>query len=538
VNTRTPSPAGLTTGDFAESWNGPARFALFALLALIFGLLREQRPFFWHTQNTYLLLSFAPSLPGLAEDWLTTCTDPQPVFTWLTQLALKTFGPRSLFLLQAGLAAIVFASLWSLVRSAGLRLGTTATWIWIAGLLLLTAAIDSLVPAQLHRLLDYGVAKQHVLGPMYQPSGFGALLMAGLAFGIAGRRVAAGLALAAAATVHPTYALSAGILALALGLEAWRGADGARGAVTMLGVTGLALLPIALHTLGAFGSADAELAARAAQIIVHERIPHHVLPWEWLSVADGLRIAIVIAAALFFRAAPIGRVIGAAAVISFIGVVATASIGSDRLLMLMPHRISVVLVPTSLAVWLAWLAAQLERRLSAAPRVGRACMWAAIAISLGIALQSAQHWKMLVREPIPAADAVTDAVAQQVPLGSAIAPIPPDLRHDLRMGTGRAVFADEKSHPYAPAEVLIWWERVRVAKELWKRPSPASLTALLQLQVVSHLLVRDDWLGLDALSSRLQVVWSGEGFAVVRVGDAPAAASGINPPRRADPGAP
>ncbi len=153
-------------------------------------------------------------------------------------------------------------------------------------------------------LWDGGVAGQRLLGLVFQPSTFGVFLLLSLGLFVRGRAAWAVVAAALAASVHPTYLLSAAILVLAYCLVLWREQGGLRRPV-LLGVFALALVtPIVLYVILALGPTSPDRIAEAQQILVHERVPHHALPAVWFDATVLVKLALLGLALFVTRTTP------------------------------------------------------------------------------------------------------------------------------------------------------------------------------------------------------------------------------------------
>src|SRR5262249_26725738 len=135
--------------------------------------------------------------------------------------------------------------------------------------------------------LQAGLAAQYLLGPGLQPSAFGVLLILSLAAFANERPILAGGLAAAAAVMHSTYLLPAGLLVL--GYIAGLVRDGQRRRAVACGALALAVvLPTIGYNLRTFLPEDAEQLREAQRLLARVRIPHHTTVTYWLdAVAVG-----------------------------------------------------------------------------------------------------------------------------------------------------------------------------------------------------------------------------------------------------------
>src|SRR3990172_3604696 len=109
---------------------------------------------------------------------------------------------------------------------------------------------------------------------------FGVLLLLSVHLASLGRYPQSVLASVLAATFHPTYLLSAGLLIFAYMVVQW--SEGARRQALMTaGLALLLVLPILVYTALQFATPSAASLRQAQEILVRTRIPHHALIEVW-----------------------------------------------------------------------------------------------------------------------------------------------------------------------------------------------------------------------------------------------------------------
>jgi hypothetical protein len=472
------------------------RLALFLHGAALFAFAYGVAPLYYSNQNQYFLHGLAAAGDGLLrDDWLANTRDPTPAFSALVALTARFLHPAAFYVYQALLLGAYAAAMLGLFAAvAGPEVARRRWPVFVALLVVAHAALPRWLS---YRWLghDYpwflqaGVAGQYVLGAMLQPSVFGVLLVVAVCLFVRGRPLLAGACVAVAATAHATYLLPGAMLTLgfltALLVEGRR-----KEALTLGAFTLVLVLPITLYTLIAFRPTTPETFARAQEILVNVRIPHHTRPDLWLDPVAWLQIAWALLGIALAMPGRLRTTLAAAFALSAALTLAQVATGSLTLALLFPWRVSSVLVPVATTVVLARLAA-----IRALPLEGRAA-WTAAAVVVA-ALVGAGVWIMggqlafyLNDEELSVMNFVRQAkrpgdvylLPVHVPdlakttrgsLSSDFKPLP-DKQSDrrvipidlqrFRLYTGAPIFVDFKSVPYKDTDVLEWYERLGLAK--------------------------------------------------------------------------
>ena len=426
---------------------------------MLFGLAYAQSPLYTSNQNQYFLHGLARAGVGnLTEDWLAGTADPTPLFSGLVAVTTRFLHPIVFYLYFLLLAAVYYHSL----RRIAARLFNLEPFSITGGVFtaLLFAAHSAALRFALGRgvsgiweyAFDGGVAGQRLLGDVLQPSAFGAFLLMSVQQHLEGRSRRALLAAAVAATIHPTYLLSAAILTAAFAVDAVREKRGLRAALQTGGLGLVLVLPILIYVGRNFLPASAE----AQRILVGFRLPAHAVPAEWFDATAVAKLAWIGLALYLARST---RLAGVMAVSLGIGVSFTllqVGLNSDPLALAFPWRVSTILVPLATAVLAGaaagWITARLGRRASQL-LIGMAIGFSVVS---GVA---ATELQTLQREAAPER-AVLEFVKTLAAPGQVYL-IPPRLQ-DFRLVTGAPIVADFKSIPYRGDEVLDWYERNRL----------------------------------------------------------------------------
>ncbi|HZY87811.1 MAG TPA: DUF6798 domain-containing protein, partial [Gemmataceae bacterium] len=472
------------------------RAALFLHAAALFAFAYCEAPLYYSNQNQYFLHGLAAAGDGLLrEDWLAGTRDPTPAFSALVAFTVRFLHPWAFYAYHALLLGAYTVAMFGLFAAVAGREVTRRRW---PVFVVLFVAAHAALPRWLsYRWLghDYpwflqaGVAGQYVLGAMLQPSAFGVLLVVAVCLFVRSRPYLAALCTAAAATAHATYLLPGALLTLGFLTALLR--EGRRKEALALGAFTLVLvLPITVYTLLAFRPSSPETFARAQEILVNDRIPHHTRPDLWLDPVAAAQIAWALLGVVLARPGRLRVTLAVAFALSAALTLVQVATGSLALALLFPWRVSSVLVPIATTVVLSRLVA-----IRAVPLEGGAA--GVVAAAIVAALVGAGVWIMVGRLAFytdPDELAVMNFVRRtkrpgdvyflpvRVPdlakttrgsLSSDFKPlpdkqsdrrvIPVDLQR-FRLYTGAPIFVDFKSVPYKDADVLEWYKRLGLAQ--------------------------------------------------------------------------
>lgn len=452
--------------------------------SLAFALSYAQSPLYTSNQNQYFLHGLARAGFGfLRDDWLVHTAEPTPLFSWMVQGVATVLPTWTFYILYAALMGVYLFSLLAIASSVfDLRAPAKRTLTLAALVVLHSAALRYLlarfVSPEAEFLLEGGVAGQRLLGAVLQPSAFGVLLVLSVALFLRGRVFASVLALGAAAAVHPTYLLSAGVLlATYVALTAWHPARRREAAV--MAVLGAAVLaPVAAWAYVSFRPSGPDLYARAADILIRLRLPHHAIPIKWLDATVAAQAAIVLAALVLVRRSRLFVVLIVGTVFVALSTAAQVASGDPTLALLFPWRLSTVLVPVSTTCLTAALLAAAVDRLADRPRLVRGLELAAFA-AVGLAAAAGVYRfrvEMEAQRTDPSAPMMA-FVADSLALGDVYF-IDPKLQ-DFRLRTGAPIVVEAKAIPYRDDEVTAWFDRLKLARNFFRtRPERINCGAL------------------------------------------------------------
>lgn len=430
---------------------GPA-----GVVAVINGVSRV----FTANQNTYLLHAMAQAGHGrLGLDWMAQTADLTPVFSMLVEAGYRRIGLPFLYLAQLAIACVLFGSLLVVVRR---DLNTGELLLVAAGL----AVIVTPFTRQFNLLgAMWGVAGQYVASTYLQPSDAGVFVVLAIAVYVSSVRHASLLAVAAcgaAAVLHPTYIVPGALVTVVIAADEYHATRDPARLLIRLGLYALLSAPMALHLL-----LNLPLSDEAARVLVQFRIPHHARPDVWFGHDDLARIGLVALAAWLYRSDRIGVIVGVTGTMSLIASLAATALDHHRLLLMFPWRVSVVLIPISVTLLLAWLARHLSRVL-AVPRLAWIAAAMAVCGLIALMVSSIQAFTRSMAAPeLPAS----------VPDGTYL--IPPD-EEDFRLESGQPVLVDAKTHPYRGDELLEWWTRLQAVRRFYESGECQALFGVLE----------------------------------------------------------
>jgi hypothetical protein len=449
---------------------------VFFLWGLVFAVAYTQSPLYTSNQNQYFLHGLAAAGYGnLARDWLANTRDPTPVFSQLVRLIGSVFRWEAIFyLVYAVLMGVYFYSLWGIADNLfDLHKSRDKKLLFLALLVLahsagLRFALSRGLGVNWAYVLEDGVADQRLLGPVLQPSVFGVFLLLSIYLFLERRPFLAVVFALFSAAFHPTYLLSVatlvGAYVLVIGIED-RNVKKAF-ALGLLALAGAA--PLLLITYPVFLGDSAQVAARARDILVNYRIPHHALVAIWFDSTVVVKLLIVLLGLYLARRSRLFGILlictGTAVVLTMVQV----ALGSQVLALIFPWRLSTFIVPLCSAVILAALVDRLlnrpELRSVKASRVIRIA--SIFMIILAVFTGVVRFVLDLDRKASAPERAVEVYVADHLSAGENYL-IPVKLQ-DFRLAAGAPAFVDFKSIPYSGQEVLEWYLRVKLADAFYK----------------------------------------------------------------------
>jgi hypothetical protein len=492
-------------------WSG------FAVLALAFGLSYTQSPLYYSNQHQYFLHGMAQAGAGhLRQDWLANTTDPTPLFTGLVTFTCRYLGENFFYLNYLLILGLFFWALLQIFCYLGQKpQGPLATLCFIALFVLVHSGLIRLLSViwlgkDYPWFLQAGVAGQYLLGPVFQPSVFGVLLIVSLVAFLRDRPVLAGFCSALAADLHSTYLLSAAFLTVAYLVFLIR--DKRPGQALQVALVALAVVaPVVAYTLWNFAPTSPEAFARAQQTLMEFRIPHHAVPARWADWIVGLQTAWVMGAIVLCRRTQLGAVLAVVFGLSCALTLLQLATGNPTIALLFPWRISAVLVPVATTVYLAKLVQLVFAKFNEPMAPWVQVIPCAIIVALAGAGVAIQWYGMGFHsndEELPLLHFVRSnnqpgdlyllpvEVPKAVPgvkgvFSTSFTP-PPRPSKDghliavdfqrFRLSTGAPLFVDFKSIPYKDVEVNEWRERLRLVQRWYANLGKDPRRVLIELK--------------------------------------------------------
>lgn len=525
----------------------PARFWPWAILwVALFALAHTQSSEYFSNQHQYYLHGFAQAGVGnLNEDWLANTQDPTPIYSWGVAAVYRVAGPFAFQVIYFILLGVYFESIRQIIVTLpGMPSRGPALYLFLMLFLAAHAAILRVAAVRLTGVdypwyLQAGVAAQYLLGPGLQPSVFGMLLITSLAAFVNRRPMLAAALAAAAAAIHSTYLVPAGLMVLGYLIILWR--DGLSRSALLAGALAFVIvLPVLIFNARTFLAGDAVQMREAQRIFAHVRIPHHTKfdRWfDWMACVQlgVMALALVLVCRTRLFAGIVIPTLGCAAL-----TVVQVLTESDGLALLFPWRFSAVLMPISIAIIFGRLSMLVAGR-SQATAITWGCALSAVGLAIGgiIVIASGlgyytndselpllnhvrEHKQpgevylvpakfATIKKENPAGQSKTFAP----PVRTGDAGIPVDLQR-FRLSTGATIYVDFKAPPYAPAEVLEWHTRMSNAERWYKDRDWDTSGAWREVKAagITHVVTAAD---KDIKCRNLKLVWSDESYRLYRV---------------------
>ena len=468
-------------------------------------------------QHTYFLRGLALAGNGfLPEDWLASARSPFVVFSWIVAgfdsvgflaglrvveaLLVFAFAMSALTILDAAQPAAPRE------RNAHLLLVLSLMLVCLFLPLLMQGLAGQRVLGMADRLIFGTFLEPTYTGMYLQPSEFGILLILSVALFVSGRGMPSYLLAALAGVFHQSYLLPGAMLVaayatydLALGR---RPGLALRGGVAAL----LAVAPIIVYSLVNFSAGEPGTAEQARAILAETRIPHHARPGHWFDRLAGLKIAVLACGVglAFYVNRRLGFVMAVVSLLSALLTAVALLADSNALFLLFPWRVTVALMP--LAVIAACIS--LVRVMAAHPLAGflgtRTCAIALIGLIVAPALFV--FTQRIEAYEVRPADAVgTESVPQfreaeylamvselRKEAGPGRVYLHDPLRFEsFRLLAGLPTYVDFKSHPYDPAGLVEWRDRLFWARDVLSGRSAcdATLAADMRDRGITHIIV-------------------------------------------------
>lgn len=475
-------------------------FTNLVFLSLLFAIAYAQSPLYTSNQNQYFLHGFANAGYGyLDQDWLANTLDPTPIFSLLIEITQRYIGISQIYYLYYAvlMGIYLFSLLWISDRLFDIYKSRTRTLVLVAVLIVIHSAalrftLSRTLGINWTYLLEDGVADQRMLGPVFQPSTFGVFLLLSIYLFLRRKPYLAVIFATLTAAIHPTYLLSAAVLTFAYMLVTYfQERNFTRPA--LIGLFALLLIsPILYYVYFSFSSTSPSATARARDILVIFRIPHHTLVSEWFDATAAIKLALVLVALYLARKTHLFLILLVPTLAALFLTILQVVTDNYGLALLFPWRLSVFIVPLSITVILAFLVARiLATSQFTSPKAREALTLFSVFIIFLSALIGAIRFKLdLDRQTNQAERAVLSYVYAKKSHGENY--LIPIKMQDFRLVTGAPAYIEFKSIPYKDTDVLEWRHRVQVADNFYKSGDCNILEELSKRGQITHLVIETD----------------------------------------------
>jgi hypothetical protein len=371
---------------------------------------------------------------------------------------------------------------------------------------------------ELGQFLHYGVAEQHVIGRIFQPSVFGVLILFSIHAFLQRKVVAAIFLLAFPATIHPAYFWAAAIFTASYMFVVFREQRSIKSSLA-IGLLSLVLtLPVLIYFYLQFSPTSPEIWRRAQDILVNFRSPHHMNTAVWLSASAYGKIAITAVALYLVRTSKLFPVMLLPFLVFLLSILAQLLTGSSTLAASTPWRISVFLVPLSVCLIIGFIVSQVFDKFRE-PIAGRRrvltalnCALVLLVVLYGARTQVKRHVKHYQDESMPMMDHVRETKSS----GENYL-IPVDLEN-FRVYTGAPALVTFKSGPYKDVEYLEWYRRLVAASEFYRAEDEIACDILKKLERdynLTHVVVKGQQPGVRC--ENLSAVYKDERYRVYKI---------------------
>lgn len=491
-----------------------ASISKFLLISLIFGLAYTQDPIYnsAENQNTKFLHGLANAGYGfLQEDWTANTIDPLPAFTWLIETTYQYIHAEYMFYVYYFLFFGIYVS--SILAIANyiydLKKSRLELIVYLTAFIFIHTVHLKIFHFDIAEDLHYGVAKQYVLGPVFQPSTFGVFIILSIYCALTSRYFLAVFLLALAATFHPTYLPSAGILTLAYQILIFKREKNLV-KIILVGLLALVLiLPVLSYSSSAFTPTNLELWSKAQEIIVQLRIPHHSLPQFWLKQGGYktyIQALLVVYALWLIRKSDLFSILLVPFILAVVATILQLLINNDTIAFIAPWRVSIFLVPIATSIILAEIISfGFQKYPLWLLRNQQLIVRASVAIISILLIAGTIEQFLSFGYGGVTSNEMMNFVKDHKQSGQTYL-IPPDqIRlYKFRLYTGVPIFINNKTHPYKDIEVLEWYARLTKAEEFYQQGDRSCqiLEDLVAQYSITHVVLDQDSYNLECSATK------------------------------------
>ncbi len=465
-----------------------------------------QQPLFYSNQNTYLLHGLASAGYGFLQfDWLANTKDPFPIFSFFIKV-IYLLGGKFLFLILFWIFLLIY--FWSLfgiivktlnIRSYHSKFILSLVIIFLHSSVLLSNS-KTYLGTNLVSFFNDGLANQYLVGSAFQPSIFGVFVLVSIYFFIKEKQKLSFFFLAVAVYFHTSYLLVSILILSGYVTHLILSTRNFKLILKIVLFYFLLIIPIVLYYYSF--TQDSEFSRNYAQEILYKyRIPQHANIRYWINVESFLKLALILFSGLLVIKKKIMPVLFIPVTIAV--VLSILQYWSDNAILgiLFPWRVSVVLLPLSSVIVISYLMIKLKFLVNRNLMPYLSFPVLSLIFLISIYGSKANYHVFSKRIPSEINDVYNyiDSTKKKNDLLF----IPIELE-DFRLETGVPIFVDWKSHPYKPTELVEWYERIKIAKQVI-RPDSTINTAVLSKLVKEYKIT---YLLFDKLRSKTKSVSS------------------------------
>lgn len=461
-------------------------------LALVFGICYTQDALYIKNQNTKFLYGLANAGLGfLKEDWLANTIDPLPVFSFLVTVTYRYCSEYAFYFYYLIILGVYISSNLGIVSFIYKINRSKVKYLSYLALIDAIHCIDiKIFDFETGFHLHSGVALQYVLGSYFQPSTFGVFLIFSIYAFLRNKPLLAVLALAFAATIHPTYISSAAILTLSYLIILYKEQRNFKRVFFVGALAFILVLPVFSYMSLTFRPTSPEFWEKAKSLIVNVRIPHHSLPGVWLKDSTAyIQIFLVFYAIYLIRETRLFLVMFIPTLTATVLTILQLFVNNSTIAFIATWRFSAFLVPISTFIITAAGISHLFdkfRKLIIKNKKLLTSLSLIIIVALLI-MGSVKQVKKLTKYDgnLP----MMKFVKQTRQSGQTYL-IPFDISETFsetskyrnldkfRLYTGVPIFVNFKSHPYKDTEIIEWYKRVLIAQRFYEAKDNTSCVLL------------------------------------------------------------
>lgn len=493
------------------------------VLTAIFAISYAQSPLFTSNQNQYFLHGFAQAGVGnLNQDWLANTLDPTPVFSLLVEITERYTGIHLIYYLYYAILMGLYIS--SLLGITGnlfeIFESRSKMLIMIVLLIVIHSAgfrffLSRLLGSNWAYLFEDGVADQRILGPVFQPSTFGVLLIFSLYLFLRRKPYLAILSLVIAATVHPTYILSAGVLTFTYMLVIFLEDRVPLPSLSVGAISLLFISPILYYVYTSFGGSTPGMTAQAQDILVNFRIPHHAVVANWFDLTAVVKIGLGFLAIFLSRKTRLFLILLVPTLVVICLTIIQVITGSNWLALLFPWRLSIFILPLSVTVILATLVIKIpDTPAFNAINSTQAILVASSIVLFLTMLIGGIRFKLDLDRKISQPDrSIQEYINLNKSAGDTY--LIPVKMQDFRLVAYAPAFIDFKSIPYKDSDVIEWYRRERLADRFYKTGDCKIVEELGTIDEVTHVILANKETEIDCVF--FQEIYKDEFYRLMRV---------------------